>query len=119
MSYWVVGATVNNENMLRYFVGHGFWYGNHPDAQSKISQIKARDRIAIKRMLGRGARKMSVEALGVVEDVKDHDALPVRMVYVRWTALPEPRQVDFKGFGSMIDGPFQGNEQRIAEIFRW
>ena len=62
---------------------------------------------------------MSVEALGVVEDVKDHDALPVRMVYVRWTALPESRQVDFKGFGSTIDGPFQGNEQRIAEIFRW
>jgi hypothetical protein len=26
--YWVVGATVQGEDMIDYFVEHGFWFGD-------------------------------------------------------------------------------------------
>ena len=55
----------------------GYWFCWDPrrndvipsDVQNRFSQIQPGDRIAVKRMLGRGATDMEVRAIGIVTDV--------------------------------------------------
>jgi hypothetical protein len=115
--YWVVGATTKGQDMIDYFVNHGFWFGDKPEVQDTIEKIRPSDRIAIKRMIGRGAKEVAIHAIGVVEEVQNHKALPIKMIYVRWIHLPEDRKVPFGGFGGTIHGPYSKTEPKMQEIF--
>jgi len=121
--YWVVGANVSGQDMTEKFIKHGFWFGDKDAAQDTIDKIKIGDRMAIKRMLGHGAKDVAIKAIGVVEDVEQYNALtPVaskfKIIYVKWISLlTEDRKVPFSGFGGTIHGTLDGTEPISKQIF--
>jgi hypothetical protein len=121
--YWVVGATVSGQGMTEKFIKHEFWFGDKDTAQDKIDKIQIGDRMAIKRMLGHGAKDVAIKTIGVVEDIGQYNALtPVasnfKIIYVKWIfLLTEDRKVPFSGFGGAVHGPFDGTEPISKQIF--
>jgi len=117
--YWVVGATWGgNEDVLPQFLTRGYWYcwdvnefsneqsgaGNAiKNQQNRFEKVQVGDRIAVKRLRGKGAKDMSVLAIGIVKDV---DVKEWR-IYVDWVAheLGDHR-VPLKGCTAAIHGPF-------------
>lgn len=129
-NYWVVGAMWGgNDDVLDTFIERGYWYcwdigeknmagsdaGNSVAAQrDRFRQIKKGDRIAVKKMLGRGAKEIEVRALGIVKDV-DSDEW---RVYMNWLTTPEfSRRVPIKGCAASVHGPFQNNDLWVREVF--
>jgi hypothetical protein len=55
---------VRGEDLIDAFVEHGFWYGDAEEAQQHIPSIQVRDRLAIKRVLGRAATQIAIRAVG-------------------------------------------------------
>jgi len=80
----------------------------------KFSQIKKGDRIAVKRMLGRGAREIEIRALGLVTDV-DKDEW---RVYVNWLLVDLKRRVPLHGCGGSIHGPFSAEDEWVRQVFQ-
>jgi hypothetical protein len=115
--YWIVGATVDGQDMTDAFVKHGFWFADAVGAQEPAASIRPGDRIAIKRMLGQGATEVAIKALGVVEEVGDYEALNFRMIYVTWISLREERRVPFRGWGAAIHGPYAKTDPVIKDVF--
>lgn len=130
--YWVVGAMWGGtEDVLKTFLLRGYWYcwdiknieepvlkgtgGNSVQAQRKrFLEIRKDDRIAVKRMLGGGAKEIEIRALGIVEDV-DHGEW---RVYVRWiTDENFSRKVPLKGCTASIHGPFEPNDPWVQQVF--
>ena len=111
-NYWVVGATVSDQDMSADFITRGFWFGDREDAQDTINQIAPGDRIAIKSMLGRGATEVLVKAIGLVTHAQQFNAIQnFRFFYVDWLDLrTENRRVPFSGFGRTIH-PVAGNSE--------
>jgi hypothetical protein len=88
MAYWVVGAMFGGtEDQLDSFIRRGYWYCWDPqknvsipaEIQNRFPQVRIDDRIAVKRMSGRGATEIEIKALGIVNDV-DYDEW---RIYVR------------------------------------
>ena len=117
VNYWIVGANVDNQDMTDEFVKHGFWFADALGAQQSIAQIQRGDRVAIKRMLGRGATEVAIKALGVVEKVASYAALGFQMVYVTWIPLVDDRRAPFQGWGAAIHGPYSKADQAIQNVF--
>ena len=145
--YWVVGAKWGGqEETLDTFLQRGYWYchptepenkslcGNSIEAQrDRFRQIKAGDRIAVKRMNGDEAR---VLAIGIAK--ADADEQEWR-VYVDWIALAvdakveleqknyfapsmhmfPARSVPLQGLTASIHGPYElgRNDKFIQSIF--
>lgn len=117
--YWVVGATWGGtDDVLPQFIKRGYWYcwdanqfdseeisvGNSiKNQQERFKQIKRGDRIAIKRLLGKGSAEMSILAIGIVKDID----LKEWRIYIDWI-MPEikDRHVPLKGCAASIHGPF-------------
>lgn len=129
-SYWVVGAMWGgSDDVLDQFMRRGYWYcwdigkepvpegfaGNSVETQrERFRKIKRGDRIAVKRMMGRGASEMEVRALGIVRDV-DHDEW---RVYVQWlTDESFRRNVPLKGCTASIHGPFESDDPWTQQVF--
>ena len=129
-NYWVVGAMWSgSEDVLGMFLKRGYWYcwdigeesGAESDAGNSVAtqrerfkQIKAGDRLAVKKMLGRGATEIEVRALGIVKDV-DHKEW---RIYVDWlTEATFTRRVPIKGCTASVHGPFQGSDSWVHETF--
>lgn len=127
--YWVVGATWGGtDDVLPQFIKRGYWYcwdanqfnsedsgiGNSiKNQQERFKQVKAGDRIAVKRLLGTGASDMSILAIGVVKDV---DAKEWR-IYVDWVMIDiEDRYVPLKGCAASIHGPFSKSGDDAAWV---
>jgi hypothetical protein len=115
--YWIVGATVDGQDMTDEFVKHGFWFADAIGAQQSTAQIQIGDRVAIKRLLGRGATEVAIKALGVVEKVALYAAFNFRMVYVTWIALTDDRRVPMQGWAAAIHGPYSKTHQAIRNLF--
>lgn len=128
--YWVVGAMWGgSDDVLQVFMLRGYWYcwdvgevseadadvGNSVATQrERFKQIKVGDRLAVKKMLGRGAVDMEVRALGVVKDV---DAQEWR-VYVEWlTDTSFSRKVPLRGCAASVHGPFEFDDAWTREVF--
>jgi hypothetical protein len=137
--YWVVGAMLGGHargDMYETFVKRGYWdygypddYGSpnhahgfpdhtqydkeHPDEAARRNQIQAGDRIAIKAMLGQGAKEIRIRAIGIV---KDNDFIEGR-VYVDWLLKDMERNVPSGGCFGTIHGPF-APDSWIGEVFR-
>jgi hypothetical protein len=119
INYWLVGATWGgSENVLPQFVKRGYWYcwdankfdneefgaGNSiKNQQERFKQVQQGDRIAVKRLLGKGASEMAILAIGIVKDI---DIAEWR-IYVDWIISDiEDRNVPLKGCAASIHGPF-------------
>jgi hypothetical protein len=103
------------------FIKHGYWLlgWKEKDAHNQIGKrglIVAGDRIAIKRMMGQGASKILITALGIVTDVDKDDK--DRRVYVNWAATDLRRVVDAHGALQAISGPFEPDNEWIREVFQ-
>ncbi len=123
MSYWVVGAMFGGtEDHLDSFILRGYWYcwdprsgGGIPDTvRAHFPQIRRDDRIAVKRMLGRGSSEIEIRALGIVTDVD----LDEWRVYVNWLVPNLARRVPMHGAGASLHGPFQADDDWAREVFQ-
>lgn len=118
-NYWVVGAMWNGQDdQSEKFIREGYWYlgwsdEDKPDQAKLRDQMKPGDRIAIKRMLGRGSPSICIRALGVIEEVDEDD----KRVYVNWLLKGLEREVPSKGAYRAIQGPYVENDPWIKEVF--
>lgn len=120
-NYWVVGASWGGyDHQDERFVREGFWMlgweeGNQPD---KASQMKAGDRIAIKRMKGKGQSGIRVMHIGVIRGViLDSNKV---ICTVDWCATGLDRDIaESKGCFKSIHGPYHISVEGdwIREIF--
>jgi hypothetical protein len=121
--YWVVGAMFGgNEDYLPVFLRRGYWYCWDPrhnidipsEVETRFPQIRTGDRIAVKRMLGRGSSEIEIRALGIVTDV---DPAEWR-VYVNWVVTGLARRVPIHGCAGSLHGPFQADDGWTREVFQ-
>lgn len=114
--YWLVGATIGGESHLEEFVRRGYWYmrNEKPHETEKREQIRAGDRIAIKRMIGVGSPNIGIRALGVVTE----NDLDERRVYVRWVVAELAREVPSQGAYATIHGPFPPDDEWTRRAFQ-
>ncbi len=117
--YWVVGATWGGQDdQSPTFIRRGYWFlgwsdEEAPDQAHRRDQIRAGDRIAIKRMMGKGSQKIRITALGIVAEVDEEDD----RIYVNWVVKALDRQVESKGCFKSIHGPYAGDDPWIKEVF--
>lgn len=122
MSYWVVGAMFGGrDDQLENFILRGYWYcwdprdGEVPaTVRTLFPQIQRDDRIAVKRLLGRGSSEIEIRALGIITDVD----LREWRVYVNWLVPNLARRVPLHGAAASLHGPFQANDNWIREVFQ-
>lgn len=118
--YWVVGAMWGGqEDQSDDFVRRGYWFlgwsdEEQPAQAARRDQIHPGDRIAIKRMLGRGANEIEIRAIGVVKEIDPAD----KRVYVHWAAKDLGRRVDGRGCFQSIHGPFQADDEWTRQVFQ-
>jgi hypothetical protein len=118
--YWVVGAMYGgNNDQAPKFIRRGYWVlgwsdADAPDQAKRRDQIGVGDRIAIKRMMGKGATEIRITALGVVTEVDEED----KRVYVTWIADDLNRVVESRGCFQSIHGPFEADDPWVKEVFR-
>lgn len=118
--YWVVGATWGSDDMFDTFVDRGYWEMGYsdkqkPDLAELRSQMKARDRIAIKAMLGQGSPDIRVRAIGLIKEVDGDDG----RVYVRWILKRMNRTVPSKGCYGTLHGPYgKPDADWLGQVFR-
>jgi hypothetical protein len=122
MPYWVVGAMFGGtDDQLQNFIRRGYWYcwdprhGEVPAAvQSLFPQIRVGDRIAVKRLLGKGASDIEIRALGIVRDVD----LDEWRIYVNWLVSDLARRVPMHGCAGSIHGPYEADENWTRQVFQ-
>lgn len=118
LNYWIVGASWGGSDLQdAKFVEQGIWMlGWETGHQSeKASQISPGDRIAIKRMKGKGQTGIKIMHIGIVRGV----ILETNKVLctVNWVATDLERNVeDSRGCFQSIHGPF-AHDNWIQEIF--
>jgi hypothetical protein len=84
-------------------------------AQNQLrDRIGEGDRIAIKKMLGRGAADIEIRALGVVTEVDPED----HRVYVRWAISNLGRTVPSRECFASIHGPFAADDEWTRLVFQ-
>ena len=117
--YWVVGAVWGgHDDQAPKFIQRGHWYlgwsdEEAPDQAARRDQIRAGDRIAIKRMMGKGLNTIRITALGIVTEVDEEE----QCVYVRWVADDLDRTVESRGCFKSIHGPFAADDPWTKEVF--
>jgi len=100
------GNRLHNKINVNIANQKGIWFGDKESAQDDIAKIQAGDRIAIKKMLGHGAKEVEIKAIGIVEKVGKYEAMNFPILYVKWLSLIDEsgqgRRVPFSGFGGTI-----------------
>jgi len=122
--YWVVGAAWDSgkDPQDESFVTKGIWMLGWEDGsqKDKASQIAPGDRIAIKRLLGKGQTGIRIMHIGVVRGViLDTDKI---VCTVNWVATNLDRVIgESKGCFKSVHGPYLKSDptckQWIEEIF--
>ncbi|MFD1949860.1 hypothetical protein ACFSGX_03635 [Sphingomonas arantia] len=117
-NYWVVGATVSDQDMSDDFITRGFWFGDRDSAQDVIANIVVGDRLAIKSMLGQGSKEVWIKAIGVVTNCNTFNAMPFKFFYVNWIDVrAENRRSPFHNFSNTIRN-LDSQHELVKEIFR-
>lgn len=101
------------------FIRRGYWFlgwnaEDQPEQTNRRDQIQPGDRIAIKRMLGKGSPNIEIRALGVVKEVDEDD----KRVYIDWLVRDVNRVVPSRGCFASIHGPFLESDEWAQEVFR-
>ncbi|WP_429067951.1 hypothetical protein [Aeromonas bestiarum] len=121
MNYWVVGASWGGtEHQDQKFVKGGYWMlgweeKDQPAQYALAEKMKAGDRIAIKRMKGKGKTGIKVFHTGIIQDV----ILETNKVIctVNWVATDLKRDIsESRGCFASIHGPFT-NDAWVQEVF--
>jgi hypothetical protein len=108
-NYWVVGAMLGgHDDQYDIFIRRGYrflgWSNQQQPAQAALrDQIQPGDRIAIKRMLGKGSSNIEIRAIGIVEEIDPSD----KRIYIRWAASGLQREVPANGYFASIHGPIK------------
>jgi hypothetical protein len=121
MSYWVVGAMFGgSEDQYEMFLRRGYWYcwtpgqpNIPPEAHARFQQVQIGDRIAIKKLLGRGSTEIEIRALGIVTDID----IGEWRIYVNWLVPGLSRRVPLHGCAGSIHGPFEYNDEWTRQVF--
>jgi hypothetical protein len=71
------------------------------------------DRIAVKRMLGKGSPNIAIRALGIIREIDPID----HRVYVEWLVKDLSRQVPSKGAYKSIHGPYKADSPWTKRVF--
>lgn len=123
MQYWVVGAMFGgSDDQYAVFLRRGYWYCWDPrvcdevpsEVKTRFSQIQVGDRIAVKRMLGRGANEIEVRAVGIVSDVDQREW----RIYVDWLLTDLTRRAPLHGCAAAIHGPFPADDDWVRQVFQ-
>ncbi len=116
--YWVVGASWGGvKHQDARFIEQGIWVlgwttGKQPE---RAADIQPGDRIAIKRMKGKGRTGITIMHLGIVRGVIT-DATKV-ICTVNWVATDLKRDIpESRGCFQSIHGPFAKDEW-IEQVF--
>ncbi len=118
--YWVVGAMWGGcDDQSEIFIRRGYWFlgwseEDQPAQAALRDQIKPGDRIAIKRMLGRGSQNIEIRALGTVWEIDPED----KRVYIHWAVSGLQRPVPSKGCFASIHGPFLVGDEWTRLVFQ-
>lgn len=119
--YWVVGATWGGyEDQLDKFIRRGHWIlgwspKEQPNQARKRDSIRPNDRIAIKRMLGKGSQHIEIRALGIVKEIDEESE--DKIVYVNWLVSDLKRRVESKGAYDAIHGPYRETNPWVRKVF--
>lgn len=117
-NYWVVGASWGGvEHQDEKFLKQGIWMlgWEEGDQAEKASQIKEGDRIAIKRMKGKGQTGIKVLHLGIVKGVVLETSNII--CTVDWVATHLDRDIqESRGCFKSVHGPFEHDEW-VKEVF--
>lgn len=119
-NYWVVGAMWGgHDDQSEKFIRRGYWFLGWSDeeqpSQAKLrDQIRPDDRIAIKKMLGKGSPNIQIRALGIVREIDEED----NRVYIDWLVRGLEREVPGHGAFASIHGPFREDDEWVKEVFR-
>ena len=109
--YFVVGASYDNEDQTPTFLKRGIWEIGYsrkeqPAQYAIVDQMKAGDRIAIKRMVGGQGNnsKIKILAIGVISDM-DYER---GMAFVDWAHKDGQgkRTVGIRGCLRTVHGPY-------------
>ena len=108
----------HNDQAPKFF-RRGYWKlgwqdDDAPDQAARRDQIQSGDRIAVKRMMGKGSSEIRITALGIVTEVDDDDG----RVYVNWVADDLNRVVESRGCFKSIHGPFEEDDEWVKDVFR-
>ena len=117
-NYWVVGASWGGKvHQDRRFVDQGIWIlgwesGKQP---RRAVDMMIGDRIAIKRMKGKGRTGITIRHLGIIKGVvRDTNKI---MCSVNWVATDLDRDIaDSRGCFQSIHGPFE-HDSWVEEVF--
>ena len=120
MKYWLVGASWGGQDHQdQSFVENGYWVlgwesSEQPAQFAKGEQIKVGDRIAIKRMKGKGSSEIKNLHIGIIKGVVAETNKIICVV--DWIVKNLDRNVESKGCFGSIHGPYDKNEW-IEKIF--
>lgn len=118
VNYWLVGASWGGtDHQDQRFIEQGIWILGWEDGRQAdlAAQMKPGDRIAIKRMKGKGQTGIRVMHLGIIRGV----VLDTNKVIctVNWVATDMNRDIkESRGAFQSIHGPYE-HDTWIAEIF--
>lgn len=118
--YWLVGASFDStDHQDKIFIENGYWQldwteSDQPAQFSKGAQISRGDRIAVKRMKGRGASDISILHIGIVKGVVIGSGRIICIV--DWVATNLNRDVESRGCFASVHGPYDKDEW-IEKIF--
>ena len=117
-NYWLVGASWGGtDHQDERFVEQGFWElgwesGSQPE---RASEMQPGDRIAIKRMKGKGQTGIRIMHLGVIRGViQDTNRI---ICTVNWVATNLNRDVsESRGAFKSVHGPYE-HDSWVQEVF--
>ena len=116
--YWLVGASWGgSDHQDEYFVKNNIWMLGWEEGHQHESAkaMKIGDRIAIKRMKGKGQTGLTIRHIGIIEGTITNTSNIVCVV--RWVATNLDRDIaESKGCFQSIHGPFEHDEW-VQEIF--
>jgi hypothetical protein len=108
-----------HDDQYDIFIRDGYWFLGWSDQQQPAQaalrdQIQPDDRIAIKRMLGRGSSNIEIRAIGIVEKIDPHN----KRIHIRWAVSGLQRIVPANGCFASIHGPFKANDDWTRKVFQ-
>lgn len=116
--YWVVGASWDGVDQAPRFVANSMWILGYEDGpQVKLAKkMKPGDRIAIKKMMGRGQSTIRITHVGIIKGVEKR--VSNVLCSVNWVARDLNRQVKARGRGSFqtVLGPIP-HDSWVEKVF--
>lgn len=111
INYWLVGASWDgSDHQDKEFIENKIWVLGYQENESKqqyqkAQKIKKNDRIAIKRMMGKGSPEIKILHIGIVEGVVDYGNLVICVV--NWLVVNKNKTIESKGCFASIHGPYK------------